>query len=909
MIGYRQNPFIPLLCVVSLLIAAVAPMRAAQRPDAVLAQQSAASQEQIAQIEKLLKECDELSSKALWDDLARKAEEALKLSQEQEDKERMARALVFLGRAHFLRGQMKESLDVQKRLMLVADETGNKKIRATALNNFGVLFREQGQYEEAIDYFRKSLTINQELSDQSAELFQLRNMGVLYSEMGDFDEAAPLLQSALRLARELKNSAFEELTLTSLLIVERRRRNFSLAIKYAEQAFAIDTEVNNVGVRYELLANAATVYQDLGEHPKAIQLLRRAFELVRLSNNGLAEAFITFRIGRSQQALGSFDEALDSMVRARALLRQTGSFPDHESYFDWGIGGVQRALGHNEEALNNYRQAVNLIEQLRTSAVSTEISKASVIASRREMFADSIDLLVSLKRESEALELAEHYHARAFLDQLAQARINIQEDLTSEQRGREDGLFDRLTLIQKQLLKEGRSADHEAQLKKELGVVENDLEVFRAELRRSNPRYARTQYPELLTLDRIQKDLLDGDTVLVEYVLGEKQSFAWVVSQKKIRTAVLPPRKEIEEQVAAYRRVLAQKASALNLRQALADYDRESQKLYELLLRPLGDSLSSSRTLIIVPDGVLSYVPFEALPLAQSQPSASNQSREKQLATRDQRPTYLLERFRVSYAPSASALAAIKNRNQGPDPRRGILLAFGDPIYDTKAPTGGERSASENAPPSIASVYTERGFDFTNLPYTRAEVDAISALYPPSQRRIYLGDQAREERVKSEKLDQYRYLHFATHGMINEEVPARSGIVLSLSSDSKEDGVLQMREIMRLKLNADIVTLSACSTGLGKLQDGEGITGLTRAFLYAGADSVVVSLWNVSDPATAELMRDFYQDLKRGLPRDEALRQAKLKLLSGAQPAWRHPYFWAPFVLVGERESRSKVAP
>lgn len=167
---------------------------------------------------------------------------------------------------------------------------------------------------------------------------------------------------------------------------------------------------------------------------------------------------------------------------------------------------------------------------------------------------------------------------------------------------------------------------------------------------------------------------------------------------------------------------------------------------------------------------------------------------------------------------------------------------------------------------------------------------------------MFLGAQANEDSVKSEKLDQFRYVHFAAHGVVDEENPRRSGIILSLDGSDKEDGILQMTEIMRLKLNADLVTLSACRTGLGKLVNGEGVLGLTRAFLYAGTRSVIASLWNVNVTATAELMTAFYRNLKRGLPKDEALRQAKLELLNGKQPAWRHPYFWASFVLMGERD-------
>ena len=199
-----------------------------------------------------------------------------------------------------------------------------------------------------------------------------------------------------------------------------------------------------------------------------------------------------------------------------------------------------------------------------------------------------------------------------------------------------------------------------------------------------------------------------------------------------------------------------------------------------------------------------------------------------------------------------------------------------------------------------AEDYAERGFSFVRLPYTRDEVLAISNLFPLDQRHVYLGAEAREETVKPEKLDDFRFIHFATHSFLDEIRPGRSGILLSRAPQSLEDGILQMGEIMRLKMNADLVTLSACSTGLGKLVNGEGVLGLTRAFFYAGARNVAVLLWNVNDFATATLMVSFYRHLSRGVPESEALRQAKLSLLHSSQPLWHHPYFWAAFVIEGE---------
>jgi len=188
---------------------------------------------------------------------------------------------------------------------------------------------------------------------------------------------------------------------------------------------------------------------------------------------------------------------------------------------------------------------------------------------------------------------------------------------------------------------------------------------------------------------------------------------------------------------------------------------------------------------------------------------------------------------------------------------------------------------------------------FLPLPSSREEVLEIGGLFPPDRRTLRLGRQATEASVKRERLTDYRILHFATHAVMDEEVPALSGVVLSLVDTGEEDGVLRMNEIFNLHLDADLVVLSACQTGLGKLVKGEGMVGLTRAFLYAGSPRVVVSLWEVNDLAMPEFMKKFYDGIRRGENAATALRRAKLAMLQSDSPAYHHPYFWAPFVLVG----------
>ncbi len=763
-----------------------------------------------------------------------------------------------------------------------------------------------GRYEEALFYLNKTLEVAKEINERPSILAATKSIGDLYTHLGDFDKADASLQQALALAREFKNKTFEEATMMSLIGLRTATKQYKEALEYCDQAGELDAVVKIQGLHYELLANTAGVHRELGNHQKAIELLEEAKKLVHTLGFSFEEAAIISNIGASQQALGRLDEALASQLLAKEMLRQFSAYthPEFDAYVDYRIALVQEDLKHEAAALTAFSDALNAIERIRTGAVPTETSRASISASRRELFSEFIDLLIKQKRENEAFNVAEHYRARAFLDLLAESRIDLREDLTPTQRQSDNALFDRISAIQKERLKAGVTQERQYQLEAELTSAENELEAFRLALRRENTRYASVHPAAPLTVERVQKELLHADTVLVEFMLGEKRSFAWVVSQNSVSVSVLPPRIEIERQVRDYRQLMARKVSALTFQRELADYQSAGRRLYKSLIGPIENAISASRKLLIVPDGLLAYLPFETLVTNGSdKPTA----RSGVTSRRDRRPSLLVERFGITYEPSASALAAISYRKQGGVGPSKSLLAFGDPAYDRET-KGSSQTATAGMrgpiPPNhsspIVTSYTERGFNFTQLPNTRDEVLAIGSLYPLDQTSVYLGPEAREEAVKAARLDQYRYVHFAAHALIDDRVPARSGIVLSLVGDSKEDGVLQMGEIMRLKLNANLVTLSACSTGLGKLFDGEGMVGLTRAFLYAGADSVVVSLWNVNDYATAELMKDFYRNLNRHLPKDEALRQAKLAMLKGRRRESSHPYFWAPFVLVGE---------
>lgn len=868
----------------------------------------------------LIKKCNEqINVKGQFKEAEGTAKEALELSQKMGDKKRVLVAMLYLGSAYYGQGRRPEALEVFQNAVAVARETGNQKGLSRALNNTAGVLGDMGRYEESIGYLYQCMEVARALGDEPMQFTALLNVGQLYIRLGDPDKAeAPLLDS-LRLARGLKHSDLvsnpskvaTEMALRVLAEMEITRERFHSALKYLDQVR--ESHPDNAQAQIELLNGLAVVHQRLGEYQKAAEVLQEAMPIAEKADSAYY-AQLVGNLGEAQESLGRLNEALASENRALAILRKTGGNPDDEWQIERRIGHIDRTLAKREEALAHYENSIHIIELLRASALNTEAGLASFSARSQTVYDEAADLLYDLGRPGEALEMAEQGRARAFLDILATVRSGLPDELTPEQRKQEDSKLARITAVQKNLWKPNLTTAEEKKINAELTAAEDDLETFHVEVRRTNPSYASIHYPEPINVSFIQKNLLHSHTVLLEFLLGEKRSLVWVVSKQNLKVGVLPPRKEIEEEVEAYRKTLTEKASALTLQASLDEIARRGKHLYSSLLQPLETAVPPGSTLIIVPDGNLWYLPFESLVVGGRYSSSS-----------EIQPVYLLEKFAVTYAPSASALAALQQANSGTPVPTKMLLAFGDPVVQTEislaknstgsgatrsavaepqANTEGTASSATTAPTapadSISEEYAERGFSFARLPFTRDEVLSISKLYPDSKRQVYLGEEAREETVKSESLKAYRYIHFATHGFIDESHPERSGILFSRTPNSSQDGVLQMGEIMRLKLNADLVTLSACSTGLGRLVNGEGVLGLTRAFFYSGARNVAVSLWNVNDSSTAELMEVFYQNLNHGLVQSAALRQAKLALLHGKNVTWSHPYFWAPFVLVGE---------
>ena len=412
---------------------------------------------------------------------------------------------------------------------------------------------------------------------------------------------------------------------------------------------------------------------------------------------------------------------------------------------------------------------------------------------------------------------------------------------------------------------------------KKLEIEEENYRHLILKIKSDNPEYANLIYPEPCKLEEIQEKLMDKETALIEYFIGDKNAFVFFITKNDLHIHELPQSKELQERVNDYIKLISAKS--------VKEFDSfaASHKLYQQLIGSFRNKLISIKKLIIIPDRNLHYLPFETLI---SQSLSSNTK-------------FMVEDYKISYAPSASSLIHLLER-RGISRKQKDLLAFADPVYTS----GGKPGKEIDADKILREVYLEQGFDFYPLKYSAVEVKKISRFIKGKFRDIYTREAAKEEKVKESSMADYKIVHFATHGLLDEKVPMRSSLVLSLDQDPKEDGFYQVREIYNTRLNSDLVILSACQTGKGRLEKGEGVSGLSRAFLYAGAQSVLVSLWNINDKATSEFMGYFYQYLSQRKSKQKALQMAKIKMVKSK---YAHPFYWGSFILIGDYLSSVKL--
>jgi CHAT domain-containing protein len=722
-------------------------------------------------------------------------------------------------------------------------------VRANALNAIASIYADLYLHDLAERYFNQALAPARLVNDLPAQRLALAGLGNLYHRQGEMKKAAACVRRALGLTRDGSQAD------PSLLYLEGRVSQDQGSVERAkgafEKALAIYERDENVAGRVKVLC-ALSALSLLASHKQP------ALEQ--------AEQAVTLAEGLGKLAVTHADYVNVRELQWRAWLNRARS---------------TLALGQKGRALDFYLRAINHINAMFWSHYY--LTEASAVEFREEAqaaYREYVDLLMEEGRHAKAYEMADKAKSRVILTLIAARRARPPSEDSDQEAARRE-LSRSTARMRRQLLVSNLSPEQQARLQEK--IEEAELRMLEAQARAEIQRYReRLVWSDPATVEQLKKQTAADDMTLAEFSLGETRSFAWLFARGEFFAEILPPRKDIEKAVRAYIERIAASPEQLHLERGIDGVRKQAGALFAMLFGGLARHIEPGQRLMVVPDGLLHYLPFEAL-------------------IRNGR--YLIEDHEIGYNPSASMLGLWQDSKSKPGGDKMELLAVGDPDFDPKAAAlRGKRSryGSSSAPrQSIGARVLRLG----SLPRTRDEVQYIASLFPADRRRVLLGKQSTESAIKREPLGRYRHLHFATHSLIDEEFPWRSAIVLGLDGDAEEDGFLDVNEITRLNLDCDLVVVSACQTGRGRLLTGEGVVGLSRAFLQAGARSVVVSLWNVSDISTGRFMKGFYRHLSGGMSNAAALRQAKLQMLySGKQT--RHPNYWSSFVIVGNPWSR-----
>ena len=800
-------------------------------------------------------------------------------------------------------GDVDKALDHFQRANKLAHDVGWKLAEGNALSNIGKIYSDQADWQQALSFYEKSLVVFQSTSNsRQAQAISLQNIGMAYSRSGEQQKALDYLQQALALHQHGKDKASETQTLINIARVYRLLREYPKARTYHSQAQAVLKDNANRAQEGDTLDEIGLTYFEEGQPDKAVEYLLKAAEIQQSIGNQRRGAVTLTNLGQVYNRLQQPEKAFEQFTKALAVFREIGDFSNTARALE-GLARAEARRGKLDDARKHLDESLALIETVRTRA-SNQLMRSAYRASVENAYELYIDVLMQQHAkdpaqglDAEAFKVSERGRARNLLQQLGELRVNIRQGVDAGLLAKERDLAQVLNAkAQSEMQAKVRKASAEelAALRREISGLEDEYLQVQEAIRKSSPQYAALTQPQPLGLKQIQEQL-DADTLLLEYAVGAERSYLWAVTPNSLKTYILPGQETLEKTAKQVSQNLTARSVVNSLEtraqrnariaQADRDFQAVAGELSRMILAPVAGEFGAKR-LVIIADGVLQYVPFAAL-IVSNQP--------------------LILRHEIVSLPSASAFAVqrenLANRELAPK----TLAVIADPVFSTGDPRlkNEAEAVAQNTSRSLehlpANAAGGARLTIPRLPFTRWEADQILAVARAGSNLKALDFRANRAMATSGELSKYRYVHFATHGYLDTTRAGLSAVVLSMFDEKgqPQDGFLRTHDVYNLKLPAELVVLSACETGLGKDVQGEGLEGLTRGFMYAGARRVVVSLWNVNDKATASLMQRLYTGMLRSNKTPAAaLRSAQIEMLRSGQ--WQAPYYWAAFVIQGE---------
>jgi len=799
-------------------------------------------------------------------------EKSLSLANELKDPHRIANAFLRKGNVYLAQSEMSQAAELYQQSLALAEKIGGKSIMDACLNNLGIIYRNQGDYRQALHYLERSLKLAEEDGDKAGIAQTLNSIGIVYSRQGNQDMAMEYYTRGLSLLGDSKGRTVID-TLQNMGVAATHQEKYEQALESFGKALSLAESSKDLPATARALSGIGEAYYQTKKFDEAASYFQRGLELNEKVGGREATSLSLLALARARQRQGNHAQAMELANRAASM---NMDFENREttSWRHGLMGKIYLSLNDAQKARQAFDESIAAIESLRTEIVGGAGGQTFFLEDRLYPYHAVIELLVRQGQTRDALVYAERSKARVILDVLRNGRPDIRGAMTAEEQRQESKLKGGLISLNRRLTQAAQSANRQPEkisdLRAQLDKARLNYEAFQTSLYAAHPelKVHRGEAPTIKPEDLAA--LLPGAaSALLEYVVADDSAYLFAVTKADGKTNVevkvytLPIKRDaLAEQIEAFRRQLATRDLG---------FRASAVKLYELLLKPAQAQLRGKTNLVIAPDDKLWDLPFQALLVGANR--------------------FLIQDAAIAYTPSLTALRemAKRRKNQGVNSASATLLALGNPLLGKETINRAELALRD-----------ER---LDPLPEAEAEVRALGRLYGVSRSKVYIGAEAREDRIKSEA-GQAAILHFATHGILNNASPMYSHLALA-QGGANEDGLLEAWELMQLDLKADLAVLSACETARGRVGAGEGMIGLTWALFVAGAPSTVVSQWKVESASTRDLMLGFHRQLRAPMAsarskgaKAEALRQAALKLMKN--PETSHPFYWAGFVLVGD---------
>lgn len=762
------------------------------------------------------------------------------------DAKLQAESLVYLGFVEFRNGAWQETLNYLADAESLIDGESEPFLMGQITSGLADSYIETGSPDIGLQKFEQALAYYGQTEYVDTRVGTLWGIGKAHFFLGHYPEALAKFQDALADAEQNSQNRWIAQSHEYLGRTYERQGQPELALDHFGKALSVYSTIGNPMEAARVRAFMAEVYQAQGDLAKAYELYKDALDKFSGLNNRVNQSATLFRLGKLELQSGNYDSA--------------------EQYFS---------------------ESIKVTENIRRMSTSRDLTAAfsAFVHDRYEQYIQCLMHRNQKQATVQAFEVSESARARALAEFLRNNETNLlgqvepglvarEKSLRQQIRAKED---DRVALLSQNYQK----AQLES-LDKELARLEDEYKSVTTAISRRYPAYGQITQPRNWDLASIQAQVIgDDDTILLEYIFGADKSYVWAVTRNSFTGHEISG--DVDKAAEAVYNLLKERSRTRDE----AELTAATQALAQMILTPVADQLNKRR-IIVVADGALNYIPFQILPSS----SSSNEP--------------LVAQHEIINAPSASILGELREKAVGRSARLKLLAAFGDPIIDHKS---SEQLALAKTTEHLHNALRDielNGDKFDpavvgELFYAEREINNLRDIASPSKTFAATGYAANRNQLFSMDLSQYAILHFATHGFLDTKHPENSGLLLSMLDAQGKDqrGFIELQDVYSLRAPVDLVVLSACQTALGKDVRGEGLVGLTRGFMYAGATTVVASLWKVDDEATSELMKRFYTEmLQNGKTPDEALRIAQNSIRE--RPEWRAPHYWAGFILQGE---------